>query len=111
MLYIKDYKDVNRLFRNKLLKAAYFLNCNDPDRSIRDRIMVEKNAKITNPSIDVREDHRRHMISHYLTCPTLQKQMQDESTSPLRHISLENLFVAFRIRKRCFYDFFWHTNT
>ena len=34
MPYIKDYKDVNRLFRNKLLKAAYFLNCNDPDRSV-----------------------------------------------------------------------------
>ena len=103
MPYIKEYKDVNRVFRNKLLKAAYFLNCKDPKKNVRDKIMVDKNRLVTNPSIDVREEHRKHMISHYLVCPTIQKQRNNGGLSPLQNISLEHLFVAFRIRKRCLY--------
>ena len=28
---VTDYRDVNRVFRNKLLRAAYFMNCKDPN--------------------------------------------------------------------------------
>ena len=107
IFHMEDYRDVNRVFRNTLLRAAYFMNCKDPSRSMRDRIMVNKHAKVKNPSLDVRDDHRRCMLSHYLVCPTIRKLIAahnaDKNTSGPERVTLEAAMVSFRLRKRCLY--------